>query len=178
MAQRITLLDRPLAAARQVLRWALGLLLIAMVLLNVANAAGRYLFGRAIAGADEVLVFSMVWLVFAGVVLVTADGRHLRLDLAASLFRGRLGHGRAMVIDLMIAVLCGYVALQSWEIIGRLAQIGQRSMALGIPMVVPHAAIAIGLAATGLVALIAAAGHARLLVIPTTGPEAGGDRDR
>lgn len=171
MTDRPAIAQRILGAGRLALRWALGLLLIAMVLLNVANAAGRYLFGRAIAGADELLVFSMVWLVFAGVVLVTAEGRHLRLDLAASLFRGRLGHGRAVLIDLMIAVLCLYVALQSWEIIGRLAQIGQRSMALGIPMVVPHAAIAIGLAATALVALVAALGHARRMI----GPDVGGD---
>ena len=173
MTDRPAIARRILGAGRLALRWALGLLLIAMVLLNVANAAGRYLFGRAITGADEVLVFSMVWLVFAGVVLVTAEGRHLRLDLAASLFRGRLGHGRAVLIDLMIAVLCLYVALQSWEIIGRLAQIGQRSMALGIPMVVPHAAIAIGLAATALVALVAALGHARRMI----GPDVGRDRE-
>lgn len=162
-----------LGLGRVALRWALGLLLIAMVLLNVANAAGRYLFGHAITGADEVLVFSMVWLVFAGVVLVTAEGRHLRLDLAATLFAGRFGAARALLINLIIAALCFYVALQSWEIIGRLGQIGQRSMALGIPMVVPHAAIAIGLAATALVALLLALGNARLLF----GPNGGGDRE-
>ena len=156
--------NRVLGLGRAALRWALGLLLIAMVLLNVANAAGRYLFGHAITGADELLVFSMVWLVFAGVVLVTAEGRHLRLDLGRSLFAGRLGAVRATVINLIIAVLCFYVALQSWEIIGRLGQIGQRSMALGIPMVVPHAAIAIGLAAAALVALLLALGQAGRII--------------
>ncbi|MEM7444991.1 MAG: TRAP transporter small permease subunit [Pseudomonadota bacterium] len=173
MTDQPAIASRILGAGRAALRWALGLLLIAMVLLNVANAAGRYLFGRAIAGADELLVFSMVWLVFAGVVLVTAEGRHLRLDLGQSLFSGRLGAFRAALINLMIAVLCFYVALQSWEIIGRLGQIGQRSMALGIPMVVPHAAIAIGLAATALVALLLAFGQVRRIMVP----DSGGDRE-
>ena len=173
MTAQLAIANRILGAGRVALRWALGLLLIAMVLLNVANAAGRYLFGRAIAGADELLVFSMVWLVFAGVVLVTAESRHLRLDLGQSLFRGRLGAARAALIHLLIAVLCFYVALQSWEIIGRLGQIGQRSMALGIPMVVPHAAIAIGLAVTALVALLLALGQTRRMMVP----DSGGDRE-
>ncbi|MCG8358254.1 MAG: TRAP transporter small permease subunit, partial [Kiloniellales bacterium] len=49
----------------------LGLLLIAMVLLNVGNAIGRYVFRRSIDGADEILIFAMAWLVFIGAAVVT-----------------------------------------------------------------------------------------------------------
>jgi TRAP-type C4-dicarboxylate transport system permease small subunit len=50
-------------------------------------------------------------------------------------------------------------------------------MALGIPMIVPHAAIAIGLALTALVALIAAASHIGRMALPEPGLKPGRDRE-
>lgn len=130
-----------LKAAGAIVRKLLGALLIAMVLLNVANAAGRYLFGKAIAGSDELLVFAMVWLVFLGAVLVTARQGHLGFDIAARLLTGgpqRLLHS---VRHLVVAALAGYVALQSWAVLQKLIKVDQSSMALGVPMAIPHAAV-------------------------------------
>ena len=138
-------------AARALVRWALGLLLLAMVLLNVANAAGRYLFQKAIPGSDELLVFSMVWLVFVGACLVSLDRRHLGFDQLSNLlsgtWRGLLIRGRY----LFIALLTGYVTLQSWSVLKTLALVEQKSMASQIPMVIPHAAVPLSL---GLICLI------------------------
>ncbi|MEQ9813795.1 MAG: TRAP transporter small permease [Azospirillaceae bacterium] len=145
-------LGRVLVATERVVAGLLGLLLVAMVLLNVANAAGRYVVGRAIDGSDEVLVFSMVWIVFIGTVLVTGRDRHLGFDLAARLFRGRWGALRTGMLDIGLAVLAGYVALQSFGFVDRLARLGQVSMAADIPMAVPHAAVLVGMALTALLA--------------------------
>lgn len=93
----------------------LGLLLIAMVLLNVANAAGRYLFGSSIEGSDELLVFAMVWLVFLGAVLATARRGHLGFDVLERLlppgprrlgFRGASVHA-AGALAMPVLVLAG-----------------------------------------------------------------------
>ena len=43
---------------RRAVRVLLGLLLLGMVALNVANAICRYVFGIVLIGADEVLVFA------------------------------------------------------------------------------------------------------------------------
>ncbi len=132
----------------------LGLLLLALVLLNVANAAGRYLFGRALPGADEILLYGMIWLVFLGLIQVTAKRRHLCLDL---LERQLPGRGRALqrlLVDLLIACLCGYLASQSWIVVQRLNSIGQTSMAAGLPMAWVHGGLLVGLAATALTAAL------------------------
>ncbi|SMF57339.1 TRAP-type C4-dicarboxylate transport system, small permease component [Tistlia consotensis] len=128
-------------AAASIFRKLLGLLLIAMVLLNVANAAGRYLFGKAIEGSDELLVFAMVWLVFLGAVLVTARQGHLGFDIVERLLPPGPRRLLQVVRHLAIATLSGYVALQSWAVLQKLTRVGQSSMALGLPMVVPHAAV-------------------------------------
>ena len=140
-----------------VARGLLGLALIAMVALNVANALGRYLFGRAIEGSDELLVFTMIALVFLGAPLVAAEGRHLRFDALA----GRLP-GRRLVETVGLAfaaLLLGWLAWHSLGAVERLAGLGQRSMALGLPMAIPHAAVTAGLGLSALVALGALLGR-------------------
>ena len=57
-------LERAVGRSVRVASRLLGLVLLAMVALNVANAAGRHVLQRSILGADEILVFAMAWLVF------------------------------------------------------------------------------------------------------------------
>lgn len=130
-----------LKAAGSIFRKLLGAVLIAMVLLNVANAGGRYLLGKAITGSDEILVFAMVWLVFLGAVLVTARQGHLGFGIVDRALTGGAWRVLHIVRHLVIAALAGYVALQSWAVLAKLIKVGQSSMALGVPMAIPHAAV-------------------------------------
>lgn len=138
--------------ARRTVTVVIAALMLAMVGLNVVNVAARRLFGAAIPEADELLVFAMVWLVFLGVILVTADERHLGFDLVSRSLSGRWRTAHGAVADLVVAALAGYVAIQSYDIVGRLIRFDQRSMAAGIPMAIPHLAVLVGLAGTALVA--------------------------
>lgn len=147
---------RAWAAARTAIAYLIGLLLIAMVALNVANAFGRYVLGSAIPGSDELLVFSMVWLVFLGAVLATASGGHLRFDLLAMLLPRRLERLLDAVRYAIVSVLAGFVCLQSWGALVKLGRIGQKSMAMEVPMTVPHAAVFVGFALIALVSAVMA----------------------
>jgi TRAP-type C4-dicarboxylate transport system permease small subunit len=134
MAQLITAADR-------LLKLFLGLLLLAMVLLNLVNAGGRYLLGQAVPGADEILMFSMVWLVFLGALLASAKQRHLGFNLPEHWLPEGAHRLLAVFRHLFIALVTGYVALQSWAVLEKLAKIGQKSMALQLPMTIPHSAL-------------------------------------
>ena len=131
-----------------------GLLLLGMVFLNVANAAGRYIFKKAIPGSDEVLVFAMVWLVFLGAVLVAIRNDHLGFDLLSRRLSGRPKRCLQAFRCLVISGITGFVAWQSWTVLKKLALVGQSSMATEIPMVVPHAAIFVSFALISLVSLV------------------------
>ena len=73
--------DRSITAVVGALRTGIGILLILMVALNGANAFGRFILKESIIGADEILVFSMIWLVFLGVAVATWHRKHLSIDL-------------------------------------------------------------------------------------------------
>ena len=132
-------------------RAGLGALLLGMVALNVANALGRYLLGQAIEGSDELMVFGMAWLVFLGMPLVAFEGRHLCFSWLQQKLPTRYASLLSAVLNLYMAALCGWIAIQSSVFIERVTLIGQKSMAAGIPMVIPHAALLFGLVATALV---------------------------
>ena len=153
MSRHIEAVQRFVDGTALLIRRLLGVVLIAMVALNVANAVGRYLFRRSIDGADEILIFTMAWLVFIGAAVVTWEGRHLRLDLLGEALSARLRRWLGITHLAVVAGLSFFVMLQSADFVGRVARIGQLSMAAEIPMTVPHAALAVGFGLAGLLAL-------------------------
>ena len=140
--------------ATRAARALLGTLLIGMVLLNVANAACRYLFSVVLIGADELLVFGMIWMVMIGMILVTIDRRHIALDFLVNRLAPRPRIALTMFHYLVIALGAAYAAVQSVEFTRRVASIGQTSMAIGFPMVFAHSALVVGFAGTALVAAV------------------------
>lgn len=136
------------------LKAALGIALLVMVGVNVANALGRYsgLFG--LTGADELLVFMMIWVVMLGAILALRERDHLTLEFAPRLF-GPRGRGLALALaDLATALISAFVAWQGWLYAARIAEIGQVSMGLGAPMAMVHFAIPLGFGAMALIAAV------------------------
>jgi TRAP-type transport system small permease protein len=132
----------------------LGIVLLGMVVLNVANAIGRYAFGAVFIGADELLMFALVWLVMLGTILVTAEQSHIALDFVAN----RAGSRTHLLLKIfhhaVIASACAYAAWQSFAFVQRVSAMSQTSMAMGIPMAIPHSALLVGLGGTALIAAI------------------------
>ncbi|MAS04957.1 MAG: hypothetical protein CL534_09775 [Ahrensia sp.] len=124
----------------------LGLTLIAMVVINVANAIGRYSGLFALVGADELLVYGMIWVVMLGAILAARNRDHLSINLLPSAITGRLAALLQIVIDVATVAVSVFIAWHSFVFIERIAALNQSSMGLGVPMVIPHSAIFVGFA--------------------------------
>lgn len=146
-------------------RTVLALLLLGMVGLNVANVGARHGLASSIPGADEILIFAMIWLVFVGAALVAAQDKHLRFPVLLDRFPNTVRHAIGIAIAAGSACLFGFTAFASWQVIVKLGRIGQTSMAAGIPMTVPHGAV---LVCFTLMTLIAAIACCRLLLGKST----------
>ena len=129
-----------------------GVLLIAAVCLNFVNVIGRYAFGRAIFGADEIQTYSMVWMAFVGAVVVTWRNAHLRMDVLVSRAPPWLAAALRFAELILMAATAAIVFLQSWKYAAQMAAMGRTSDAAAIPMAIPHSAVAAGF---GLIALVA-----------------------
>ena len=144
------------------LRVLLGVVLIALVVLNVANALARA-FGIVVIGVDEVLVFGMIWMVMLGMLLVTAEQGHINFELVTSRVTPRTRGILLIVTHVILAAACAYAAYQSFLFVSQITRLGQTSMALGMPMLIPHSAIVVGFGGTAIIAAVLAVGGVRRL---------------
>lgn len=145
---------RAMARVIAVARAVLGTLILASIAINFANVVGRYLFLSPIIWAEEVMIYIMVWCVFLGAVLVTWEGRHLRMDLLSTHLRRPWKEIVNLIAVCGLLVASGFVAIQSVEAVSLFARLGQKSTTAGIPMVVPHLAVLVGFSLIFLAALV------------------------
>lgn len=152
----------------------LGVGLLAIVAVNVANALGRHVFGVARLGTDEAMVFAMIWIVMIGAVLSLALRAHIGIDLLPGRLAGRTRYLLFALHDAVAMLGCGYVTWASYVFVSRIARLGTISMGLGIPMTVPHAALLIGFAAMTATAAVlflrSVAGFLRPPAVPSAVP--------
>lgn len=151
MTRRPTMAERVETRLIAIVRVFLGLGLISMVLLNVANAVGRYGGFWSLTGADEALVYGMIWIVMLGAILATRARDHLVIDLLPAVLPPLRAAQLRILTDAATAGVCFFVAWYSWSFIERIGAIGATSMGLGIPLVLPHAAILVGFVGMGIV---------------------------
>lgn len=156
---RETVSARPADGSRVgiVVERALGILLIAVVAINIVNATGRYLLSYAFTGADEVMVFVMIYVVMGGAVLSLVQRKHINVNLLPSYTHGRARHALHAIHDLVALCASLFAVHASWLFVAKIGRLGTGSMTLGIPMIIPHAAVLLGFGAMTVVALVALA---------------------
>ena len=138
------LIERAIERLADALLTGLGLLVIVAVCLNFANVVGRYVFGQAIFGADEIQTYLMVWMAFLGAVVVGWRNAHLRMDVLVRALPRAVQLALRLIELLLLVATAAVVALQSWKFVITMAELDRRSDAANIPMAIPHAAVAIG----------------------------------
>lgn len=135
-------------------RLIIGSAIFIMIALNFANVVGRYIFLSPIIWAEEVMVFMMIWCVFIGVILVTWEDRHIKMDMLSNYFKYPLREIINAFALLGFLATNAFVLIQSWGVTTMMVRLDQRSVVAEIPMAIPHSAILFGFAAMTL-ALVA-----------------------
>lgn len=146
--------SRVASLSGSLLHTVLGVALLFVVGVNVVNASGRYLFGFSMTGTDELMVYTLIWVVMAGAILSLAKRDHISVNLLPSYAKGRFKHLLHVIHDAAAVFACAYAAYASNIFVGKISRLGTTSMGLGLPMSVPHAALLVGFAGLTIVASI------------------------
>ena len=144
--ERITDAVHPFVSAGVVTlpRLIIGSLILFGIAVNFANVLGRYLFLAPIVWAEEIMIYSMVWMVFIGAVLVSWDGHHLKMDFFSIMLPSpfkEIMNFTGVVCFLLVAI---FVLPQTFTVTELMFRLDQRSVVAEIPMVIPHFAILLG----------------------------------
>ncbi len=134
------------------IRVLLGVILIASVFLICANAFGRYVLLQPIIWAEEVLGYSLVWLVYLGAVVVTFQRQHLRMDLVVRSFGPRMQAVFELIGSIIFLVIAGLIIFQAYFTI---QEFTHRSQVADLPMDILHLVVPVsfGLMILGVVYL-------------------------
>jgi TRAP-type C4-dicarboxylate transport system permease small subunit len=128
-------------------------LLVCSVGLNFCNIIGRYFLARSITWAEEIMLFLMVGCVFFGAATPAWAGRHIRMDVFLRMAPQKVRDALHLLSDVALAVTCIVLVAFALPTVLQLQEFDQRSMAANIPLVIPQAAIPIGLALMALLGL-------------------------
>ena len=139
------MLRRSAAALTAALRVAAGAMLVASVAINFANIIGRYFFSVSLFWAEEAMLFLMIGCVFLAAGPVGWMGRSIRMDVLVSQLPGRLRTVFEVFADLVTIATCIALAVFAWPVLTMLSELDQRSASANIPLVVPQAAVPLGL---------------------------------
>jgi TRAP-type C4-dicarboxylate transport system permease small subunit len=140
------LIDRAFDVVARAIELVLALAFIFAVLLNFTNVVGRYLFGVSLLGSDELQVFIMVGVTFIGAAVVTQRNQHLRMDVLVQLMPEPVRIALRVAEQLLLVALAGFVITQSFFYARQMLRIGRSSDMTGVPMWIPHGAVALGFA--------------------------------
>ena len=121
-----------------------GVIFIGVVLLNFASATGRYAAGAPIMGADEVQVFTMIWLIFLGAAVAAFRRAHLRMDVLTAHLSTGWAWWRHMAEALLMMAICAVMVWVSSDFTFQIYNMEQKSDAAEIPMWIPHISVVIG----------------------------------
>lgn len=120
----------------RIARFANGLgvvLVLAMPVAVSVNVLSRFLFNRPFAVVFETVEYSMLWMTFLALPLVTLRSEHIRIDLVEGLIAGRPSEQRILrVLDHVGAIISGVVLLALTYFIGVIVY---RSYGMGTLMV-------------------------------------------
>ncbi|MDE0275495.1 MAG: TRAP transporter small permease [Defluviicoccus sp.] len=144
--ERITDAVHPFVSAGVVTlpRLIIGSLILFGIAVNFGNVLGRYLFLAPIVWAEEIMIYSMVWMVFIGAVLVSWDGHHLKMDFFSIMMPSPFKEIMNFTGVACFLLVCIFVLPQTFTVTELMYRLDQRSVVAEIPMVIPHFAILLG----------------------------------
>lgn len=125
-------------------RFICGVLVLAVVAVAGANVVARYVFLSPFFWAEEALTYVMICFVYVAAVLVTWDGRHLRMDILSQYLPRPWKEIVNFVSTVLFIAVCAFVVVQSFKVTMVQIEFGKRSVAAEIPMVIPHSMVLIG----------------------------------
>lgn len=140
-------MDKEWAVSRWVVttaRLIVGGAIFVAIAINFANIIGRYILLAPIIWAEEILIFIMIWCVFIGSILVSWEGRHIKMDLLSEMMKGKVRLTNNTVIVVVTIAACIFVFMQSYTVTSLMNRLDQRSVVAEIPMTIPHIALALG----------------------------------
>lgn len=111
-------------------------------LLNFSQVFGRYMLGSSLTWAEEIMRYSMLWVMMLGGTAAIYRGDHMAIETVVDVLPERRRHVVRSALFGVAAIFCAMLVWFGWP--AALANSRQSAAASGLPMIVPYMALPIG----------------------------------
>jgi TRAP-type C4-dicarboxylate transport system permease small subunit len=111
-----------------------ALALFAIMMLTFVDVGGRKLFDTSLPGALELTELLMVAVIFAALPLVSLRGEHVTFDSLDILLPADVRRVQQALVDLVVAAMLVFLAWLMWDHAGKMAEYGDVTNRLRIPL--------------------------------------------
>ncbi|GAB4037300.1 MAG: TRAP transporter small permease [Rubrivivax sp.] len=111
-----------------------ALALFAIMMLTLVDVSGRKLLSSSVPGSLEVTELLLVAVIFAGLPLVSLKGEHVVFDSLDPLWPAALRRVQQALVDLLCAALLLGVAWVMWDKAAQMAEYGDTTAQLQLPL--------------------------------------------
>lgn len=108
--------------------------LATMMVLTVTDVIARYLFNAPLGGAGEATEMLLALVVFAALPLAALAGEHIRIDILDPVLGARMRRAQRAFGAVLAAAGCGFLAWRLWLRGTELADYGDVSSHLQLPL--------------------------------------------
>jgi TRAP-type C4-dicarboxylate transport system permease small subunit len=111
-----------------------ALALFAIMMLTFVDVGGRKLFDTSLPGALELTELLMVAVIFAALPLVSLRGEHVTFDSLDIFLPADVRRVQQALVDLVVAAMLVFLAWLMWDHAGKMAEYGDVTNRLRIPL--------------------------------------------
>jgi TRAP-type C4-dicarboxylate transport system permease small subunit len=129
----------------RMLRWLVVVALVGLTAVMVVQIVLRYLLQSSFVGVEEISTLFGLWLYYAGLALVTAQGEHIGGGLVAGLLSPRSRRNLDRVFALLCGAICAYFCVLALQYAVFIGGNDRRSTFLRWPSVIWAASLCFGL---------------------------------
>ena len=113
-------------------------LLCVMSLLIFVQVIMRYIFNNSLSWSEELARYLFIWMVYLAIGYAAKQRKHIKIDAALWLFPQRIRPYICIVGDIVVLLFSAFIIKTSYELFMKIAMLGQKSAAMGIPMPVSY----------------------------------------
>lgn len=134
---------------RQLARWlavtcelSAAAIFAVVCLLNFTQVFGRYMMGSSLTWAEEIMRYSMIWVMMLGGTAAIYRGDHMAVDSLVETLSGRSRHLVRSALFGIAGAFCVLLVWYGWP--AALSNARQSAAASGISMILPYLAVPVG----------------------------------
>jgi TRAP-type C4-dicarboxylate transport system permease small subunit len=126
--------------------WILVVLLAAVCITLMIQIVMRYVFNASLSWSEEFARYCFVWSTFLSISYSIKKSSMLRVDILVQYLPKAARKAIDLLMELIVLAFFAFLLYHSFAVVKRIALSGQKSPALGLPMVTVYVALIVGFA--------------------------------